>query len=185
MCIHSSTMPVQMCSLCTPVKRIPIARPQHKRINSQGIPTWSQWMRFKQAEPLPHMALCIMCKQPISKLSADTIRIGCRVKVAETEKFTVCNVEYEQTVHKIIPVVLTGLGCPVCQYFYVKAQSSEMGRFAQEDAGYSKDLADPSKRPLMLQYGCTSPSKRQAVIDVTDLVLEMERMPAQEVQARG
>lgn len=114
----------------------------------------------------------------------DTIKIGCRVKVSETEKFTVCNVEYEQTVQKIIPVVHTGLGCAICQRFYVQAQSQEMGRYAQEDAGYSKDLADPSKRAAMMRYGSTSPSKRTAVIDVSELVLEMQVVHPEE-QAHG
>lgn len=177
MCIHSAQIPESMCSRCTPVSHpVKVKRPAQK-IRSQEIPTWSQWMRFRTAEPLPHQFLCIMCKQPVSKLIADTIRIGCRVKVSETETFVVCNVEYSEISHKIIPVVLTGLGCIRCQHFYTKAQSTEMGRYAQEDASYCKDLADPSKRELLQKYGATSPNKRQPMIDVTELVLEMDRKP--------
>ena len=113
-------------------------------------------------------------------LPSDTIRIGCRVKVAETETFTMCNVEYKETVRKIIPVVMTGLGCPTCQYLYTKAEAAERGRYAQEDAGYSKDLADPSKRRLLMQYGSTAPGKRTPVIDVSELVLDT--VPCVQVQ---
>ena len=203
MCMHSAAIPSSMCSICTPVVRAAIHRPKATRIKSREIPTWSQWIAFRLQRPVTNQFLCILCKQPIERLSccrpgtihedrnsgikhtqyhlpSDTIRIGCRVKVAETETFTVCNVEYKETVHKIIPVVMTGIGCPTCQYFYTKAEAAEMGRYAQEDAGYSKDLADPSKRRLLMQYGSTAPGKRTPVIDVSELVIDT--VPSVQVQ---
>lgn len=187
MCIHSSQIPASMCSVCTPVRRAAIKR-QATQVRSRSIPTWTQWLRFRSTRPLAHQRLCIMCLHALDILcgihkpgspDTDVIKLGCRVKVSETTKFTVCNVEYEEVTQKVMPVMLSGLGCSTCQYFYGKSEAAELDRYAKEDAGHCKDLLDPRKGKLLREYGCTAPSKRQAVIDVTDLVLEMDRTPLQ------
>ena len=178
MCIHSSMMPVAMCSACT---RVPKSTPIRKasRRAPRGVPSWSQWLAFKATRPLAHIPMCILCGWDLSAfvdlLEAEIIRIGCRVKVTETESFTVCNVDYTDVRStKIIPVSLTGLGCPACRAQYTKAVSAEMGRYADENTAYASDLRNPAKRGLLLQYGCTAPNKRQPMIDVGDMVLQME-----------
>ena len=178
MCMHSGTMPVAMCSLCSPV---PKTSPVHRtsRRSPRGVPSWGQWLAFKATRPLAHIPMCIMCGWDLSRfvdlLEAEIIRIGCRVKVTETESFTVCNVEYTGVSRtKVIPVSLTGLGCPICRAHYIKAISAEMGRYANENTAYTNDLRNPTKRGLLLQYGCTAPNKRQPMIDVGAVVLQME-----------
>lgn len=179
MCMHSGTMPVVMCSLCTPApKTAPIRRAASKR-SPRGIPSWAQWLAFKATRPLAHIPKCILCLWDLSDfkdlLEAEIIRIGCRVKVLEYDTFTVCNVAYEELIGtKIIPMSLTGLGCPTCQAEYTKAVSAEIGRYQTEDTGYSRDLANPGKRDMLIKYGCTAPNKRQPMIDVGDIVLQME-----------
>lgn len=185
MCIHSSMMPIARCSACTPVPRNVPVRKAPSRRTPRGVPTWGQWLMYKATRPLAHVPQCILCGWDLSAfvdlLEAEIIRIGCRVKVIETESFTVCNVEYTDiTSTKIIPVSLTGLGCPMCRAEYIKAVSAEMGRYQAEDAGYITDLHNPAKRAVLLRYGCTSPNKRQPMIDVEDLVLQMEAKHARQ-----
>ena len=181
MCMHSVTMPVPMCSLCTPVpKAAPVRHARSRR--TQGIPTWTQWLAFKATRPLAHVPKCILCLWDLSRfkdlLDADVIRIGCRVKVLEYDSFTVCNVDYEELVGtKIIPMHMTGLGCPVCRALYTKATSTEMARYHAADTQYVSDLTNPSKRDVLLKYGCTGPNKRQPTIDVEELVLQIETRP--------
>ena len=185
MCIHSSSIPASMCSVCTPIKMRAIKRAVIRR-TPKGVPTWSQWLRFRATRPLVHQRLCILCLQALDMLcgihkpgrpDTDTIKLGCRVKITETTKFIVCNAEYEERTTKILPVVISGLGCYVCQYFYSKAESLEMGRYVEASEAHMRDLMDPRKRQLFQQYGCDSPSKRQTMIDVSELVLAMDRTP--------
>ena len=134
---------------------------------------------YKATRPIAHVPQCILCDWDLSAfmdlLEAEIIRIGCRVRVTETESFTVCNVEYTDiTSTKVIPVSLTGLGCPACRAEYTRAISNEMGRYQAEDARYCRDLYDPAKRSVLMKYGSTSPNKRQPMIDVGDHVLQME-----------
>ena len=147
-----------------------------------------QWRTFVESLPLEAQRLCKLCRLPLPLFSTvhrvgvhdgyrlehgDRIVLGAFVRVAEKVTEVLVTDEVVETfVDKVVPMYVSGTGCSICLGVMQAAEARKADEFAAAEAAFHAMMANKWRRPHVIAMG-TTPSKRKAFIDVTEMVIEL------------
>jgi len=163
----------------------------------QGLPTVSQWRRFLQhrqqaALQLLTSVVCIRCLKPLqfsdmqysrhrerssmsrggTRFNAATIVVSALIRRFEEVETPLLGGDVAtDVVAKVVPMFLSGPGCPDCQYAMVKAVGEADSIYQADCARFEQLKKDPDLARLLARLGRT-PQPRRASLDMTREVLE-------------
>ena len=189
-CLHG--LAAAFCALCHPPARARHHQVvQRQRVRSRrlsGLPSMRQWRTFVESLPLEAQRLCKLCRLPLPLFSTvhrvgvhdgyrlehgDRIVLGAFVRVAEKVTEVLVTDEVVETfVDKVVPMYVSGTGCSICLGVMQAAEARKADEFAAAEAAFHAMMANKWRRPHVIAMG-TTPSKRKAFIDVTEMVIEL------------